>query len=190
MMVNNEMLNLIHISSQESMLIKSFENFYETLNHVKEFISIINSESKISIRLIDYFVTKFSKKNKSSYKINETVFNVYQSYKQQLKTFQKKNFDPFARGIRIPYFVGNSWIITTIGQLNFFKWFISKNILDYVIKNKEFIELDMNKNKKNKIEHKTKKTFKLYKKTENKIINNLPNPVVNNKNKQIIRVTF
>lgn len=172
--LNIKIHKIIQISSQENMLLKSFEKFYENLENINEFLSIINSKSKISIRLIDYFVTKYSKKNKISYKINEnnnSPFNIYQSYKQQLKAFQKKNFDPFARGIRIPYFLQNTCLITTIGQLNFFKWFISKEILTYVINNKHQIELDMNKNKKNKNEIKIKKPLKFYKKNEIKINN-------------------
>ena len=122
--LNIKMQDLIQISSHENMLLKTIEKFYESLNNVKDFIAIINSKSDISIRLIDYFITKYSKKNKISYKIENNIFNIYQSYKQQLKLFQKKNFDPFARGIRIPYYIENIWIITTIGQLNFYKWFI------------------------------------------------------------------
>jgi hypothetical protein len=191
--LNHMMNTYIKINSQESMLLKSIEPFYETLTYINDFISIINSESKISIRLIDYFVTKYAKKNKITYKINnDIIFNVYQSYKQQLKAFQKKNFDPFARGIRLPYYIDNIWIITTIGQLNFFKWFITKNILDYVNKNKDNIELDMNKNKKIKINSETKivRSNNIYKKQDIKfnVCNQSNNVFIKHKNN--IRVTF
>ena len=199
--LNNNMFQLIHISSQENLLLKSFEHFYENLDCYNDLIAIINSQTKvnkfkISIRLIDYFVTKYSKKNKITYKLNDNKntneliqFSIYQSYKQQLKVFQKKNFDPFARGTRIPYFINNNCIITTIGQLNFFKWFISKKIMDYVIKNKEAIELEINKSNKNKLVPKVKKLFKSYKKIEIKHIpiNNKMNIL---KNKTNILVTF
>ena len=189
--LNKKMQNLIQISSQENRLIKSIEDFYESLTNIKEFIGIINSKSDISIRLIDYFVTKYSKKNKISYKIDNNIFNIHQSYKQQLKHFQKKHFDPFARGIRMPYYVGYLWIITTIGQLNFYQWFISNKILDYVIKNKIIIESDMNKNKKNKMEIKIKKPKNIYKKIENKIQQPIIYPQqIKNKNSNKIIVTF
>jgi hypothetical protein len=189
--LNKKMQNLIQISSQENRLIKLVEHFYESLTNIKEFTGIINSKSEISIRLIDYFVTKYSKKNKISYKIDNNLFNIHQSYKQQLKNFQKKNFDPFARGIRIPYYVGNVWVITTIGQLNFYKWFISNKILEYIIKNKEIIEFDMNKNKKIKSE-KVKKPKNIYKKIETKIQQQIINPLqqIKNKNTNNITVTF
>jgi len=190
--LNKKMQSLIQISSQENRLIKLIENFYETLTNINEFIKIINSKSDISIRLIDYFITKYSKKNKISYKIENNIFNIYNSYKEQLKNFQKKNFDPFARGIRIHYYIDNIWIITTIGQLNFFQWFISNKLLEYIIKNKENIESDMNKNKKNKINKKIKKTKNIYKKYETKIQQPIINPQyeIKSKNNNTIIVTF
>jgi hypothetical protein len=161
--LNQEVFKNIQITSQENMIIKSLEKFYEDNYNIELFISIINSQSKISIRLIDHFVTKYSKTNKINYKLKENdveqIFNVHTSYKQQLKAFQKKHFDPFSRGDRIPYFMNDICIITTIGQLNFFRWFISKKIYDYILTNHDLIEYDMNKN--NKIENNKKnKTIK------------------------------
>jgi hypothetical protein len=147
--LNQLILNDIKITSQENIILKSLYIFYENINNVNILISIINSNLNLSIRLINYFVTKFTKYNKISYKITdnniESSFNIYTSYKQQLKIYQKKYFDPFSRGDRIPYFLGNTCIITTIGQLNFFKWFISKQILDSLKKYYSIIEIEMNK---------------------------------------------
>jgi predicted N-acyltransferase len=68
--LNNKVFKIIQISSQESLLLKSIDKFYENLdvNSYDDFIQILNSQNKnnvktkISIRLIDYFVTKYSKK--------------------------------------------------------------------------------------------------------------------------------
>jgi hypothetical protein len=164
--LNLEVLKNIQMTSHENMIIKSLESFYENDENSKLFISIVDyesSESSMSIRLIDHFVTKYSKNNKVDYKFVENdvehSFNVYASYKQQLKAYQKKHFDPFSRGDRIPYFIKNSCVITTIGQLNFFKWFISKKVYDYVMEHQEIIENDMNKkNKNDKIQTNISKT--------------------------------
>jgi len=193
-MLNNKILSKINASSIETHILKSLENFYINHENYSILLQIINTDTFISIRLIDYFITKFSKHNKINLKINniENVLNIYISYKQQLKIYQKKYFDPFSRGDRIPYFLGNICIITTIGQLNFFKWFLSKNIYNYMLYNKAVIENDMNifnKINKNKIKKETKKNNKI---KLNKIINN--NFIKNNNeniniNKNII-VTF
>jgi hypothetical protein len=151
--LNNIILNNINITSHESNIIKSFENFYQTNENTYIFLDLISSKSNISIRLIDHFITKYSKTHKICYKLNENnsehSFNVYSSYKQQLKSYQKKYFDPFSRGERIPFFINDTCIITTISQLNFFKWFISKKIYDYILLNQSSIDNDMNQ--KNRI---------------------------------------
>ena len=51
-------------------------------------------------------------------------------------------------GLGSTFFLDQDCIITTIGQLNFFKWFISKNAYQYVEKNLSKIESEMNKSKK------------------------------------------
>ena len=168
--VNKEVISIIGLTPQELILMKPFEIFNK--NYINENIlyNILNSESIISIRLIDYFITKYAKNNKIVINIIEnnieTPINVFLSYKQQLKIYKKKYFDPFSRGNRIPYFMDNSCIITTIGQLNFFKWFFSKKIYDYIINNKKIIETSMN----TKILTNTK-TLKLDKKQHLQTIN-------------------
>ena len=144
--MNKNIFENIHITSQEYIILKSIENFYENTNNINKFLKVLNGQLEdknntntftLSIRLIDYFITKYSKNNKICYKINNNNIiqniNVYISYKQQLKIYQKKNFDPFSRGYRIPYFLNETCIITTISQLNFFKWFFSNGIYEYIL---------------------------------------------------------
>lgn len=179
--INQEVLKNIQISSQENMLIRSLEKFYMNVKNMHIILPIINGESNISMRLIDFFVTNYSKKFRVTYNINEngnnTIFNVYSSYKSQLKAYNKKYFDPFSRGNRIPFFFPDDCIITTIGQLNFFKWFISKKIIDYVTENLEKIELSLASSKKT-----VKTTKKKKKKLNNKLNYNIVNyNTINNK---------
>ena len=203
--LNHKVLKNIQITSQENMIIKSLEKFYEDDKNVDIFLDIINLESIMSIRLIDYFVTKYSKNNKINYKIldndnitkkSDQLFNVYSSYKQQLKAYQKKHFDPFSRGDRIPYFVKDTCIITTIGQLNFFKWLISKNIYNYIKSNYETIQNEMNKKKNKKIQllkpKKINKYQNIYIQQNIKQIknNNLVKPLEQKKDKIIVSFCF
>ena len=113
-------------------------------------IDIIEGRSAISLRLLDWFVTNFAKKNNTSYDIIDKdnslkKFIVYIDYKSQLKAYSKKQFDPFCRRERISFYDhDNNEIETTVGQLNFFRWAIENNIVDYVEKNLSIIENDMN----------------------------------------------
>ena len=164
---NIEMFKIIQLTSQELLKLKGNEEFYDINENSQKFISIISGDSQISIRLIDHFVTKYSKYNKCNFKLSENgkenVFNVYYDYKNQLKHYQKTHFDPFSRGDRIPFFMGDTCLITTIGQLNFFRWFISKKIFDYLVFKKDEVFDDMNKKNKNdkKIVNKISKQIKI-----------------------------
>ena len=127
-----------------------FKYYSENNNH-KILNNILNSD--LSLRIIDWFVTNYSKKNDIYYYIKDkkinpneegTYVNIYQSYKTQLKSYSKKKFDPFCRRERMNFKCGELDIQTTIGQLNFFKWAIDNHICDYINLYKERIELDMN----------------------------------------------
>ena len=114
-------------------------------------LKIITGDSKISLRIVDWFATNYAKKYYTLYVIEGTVdnitrrFKVYDDYKLKLKAYSKARFDPFCRWdrINIPYTNGN-FIETTIGQLNFFKWAIENNIIDFIKANYSDIEGDMN----------------------------------------------
>lgn len=164
---------MINIKSKENILLESLIKYYNDNDNLKSIIPIITGKSYISLRTIDWFITNFSLKNNIVYQINKnnnTVnFNVYNSYKNQLKAFNKRYFDPFCRVNKnniikkIMFQIDdNQYVQTTIGQINFFKWAIEYNILEYILNNYESIYSDMNKKeiktikKKNKIENKTK----------------------------------
>jgi len=110
-------------------------------------LRIINGESKISLRIIDWFATNYAKKYYTVYEIPNTGrrFKVYVDYKLKLKAYSKKRFDPFCRWDRItvPYKDGK-YIQTTIGQLNFFKWALENNVIRFIEENYSNIEKDMN----------------------------------------------
>ena len=137
-------------NTQKDMLLQNLMTFYENREYLKQTISIINGESKISLRIIDWFVTNYAKKNFTVYGLTDyrdepMRFKVYNDYKLKLKAYSKKNFDPFCRWdrISIPY-DGDNYMETTIGQLNFFKWVIEHKILGYIEANYQDIESDMN----------------------------------------------
>lgn len=136
-------------STQNDLLLNKLLQWYSVDNRLSDVISLINGETSISLRIIDWFVTNYSKKNYTVYDIEKNGmkqrFKVYVDYKLKLKAYSKKRFDPFCRWerITIPYKDDTS-IQTTIGQLNFFKWCIENKILKYIEDNYSTIENDMN----------------------------------------------
>lgn len=145
---------------ENNVLLNSLQTYYTDNKNASKLIEILKEENKISLRIIDWFVTNYSKKNNTYYTIFETPtkkktfvcennkilkqFNTYFAYKSQLKSFSKKKFDPFCRRNRIMFDCNGSEIETTVGQLNFFKWAIDNLIIDYIKNNYSEIENDMN----------------------------------------------
>lgn len=130
---------------ENNLLLKSLIRYYkQNDDSLQELINIIKNDKDISLRIIDWFVTNYSKKKNVFYDVKNDNFNVYYSYKTQLKSFSKKNFDPFCRRNRIMVEFHDKKIETTIGQLNFFKWAIENNIMNYIKQNYKNIEQDMN----------------------------------------------
>jgi hypothetical protein len=131
-------------------------------------LPIILQKTRLSLRLLDWFVTNYCKKYNINYPlVDETkgivLFFPYKNYKLQLKAYSKKFCDPFCRRERVIFDYSQNKIIkynentqlelneeqqiiiTTIGQLNFFKFAIQSGIINYTNENIDNIESDMNK---------------------------------------------
>jgi hypothetical protein len=139
------------LTTQNSLLLDNLMKFYKRDGNMEKILPIINGESEVSLRLIDWFATNYSKKNYTVYPLEDSAgvtkrFKVYIDYKLKLKAYSKKRFDPFCRWerINIPY-NNDSYIQTTIGQLNFFRWALENKIIDYIQNNLISINNDMNK---------------------------------------------
>jgi len=142
------------IHCKQDLLMKSLSDFFYKKKNIDIMLPIINSKSNISLRIIDWFVTNYSKKKNILYNLqyvknkqpNIIRFVVYLNYKAQLKAYSKKQFDPFCRRDRISFFYeDDKELTTTVGQLNFFRWAIEHKVLNYIIDNLKDIEDDMNK---------------------------------------------
>lgn len=186
------------INTQNDLLMANLMEFYNNdKTHLFKMMRIINGESKISLRIVDWFVTNYAKKyytiyelpnNHNNTNINSTNievirFKVYNDYKLKLKAYSKKRFDPFCRWERIsvPY-DNENFMETTIGQLNFFKWAIENRIINYIEDNYESIEIDMNE--RNSIS-KRKQSLENQEDLENISISNLDNSKTRKKREEL-----
>ena len=220
------------LTGKQFLLLIPLTRFYCEKSNIQKLKNILDGKSKLSLRLVDWFVTNYSKKNLVMYNLKKIIakyqlkdnfiedknknknknkninikdkcvlsdvdsgvdvetteyysdyFNVFNNYRAQLKSLNKKNFDPFCRRERIKFFHGKTesdYIITTVGQLNFFKWSIENYILEYIEENISEIENDMNYFTYNKfVDEKTKKK-PLY---DTQIVNIKPKRKYNKKKK-------
>lgn len=150
----------------KDLLLSSLTEFYnENPEHKENLKAIIDGEHKLSLRLIDWFVTHYSKSSNVIYWVDKTSYqifeeypyeladnkqykriNIYMDYRAQLKSYAKINFDSFRRHNRITFILDlqqNKFIETTVGQLNFFRWIFKNGILDYIDCHYDYIYQDM-----------------------------------------------
>jgi hypothetical protein len=134
-----------------NMLEKFFQN--QPDKEIKRMIDIINGSNTVSLRFLDWFVTRYCYLYKLSISINtpyikENNFNINISYKAQLKSYKKKYFDPFRRKKKFFFIIEKNnnklVILTTIGQLNFFRWAISNDVINYTETNYKNIIVKFN----------------------------------------------
>lgn len=159
----------------QELLLSSLNNFYNKNTDFKLLLkSIVNGNHKLSLRLIDWLITHYSKNKNIFYWIdvnnnnyiyyqlpnidnnNIKKINIYNDYRAQLKSYSKLNFDTFRRHERISFYIDNNeFIETTVGQLNFFRWVFNNNIINYVLDNYDIIYNSMINSNKNTTKNNT-----------------------------------
>jgi hypothetical protein len=125
-----------HIPCRRELLVMSLVKYYNGIKDkavLKKLVDTMQGNGEYSLRLIDVFVTNYAKKHNTAYMLDGQEFLVYLNYKSQTKAYSKKLFDPFCRHDRIIFQCeGVDDFLTTVGQMNFFRWAHEKGILDYI----------------------------------------------------------
>lgn len=139
----------------QSLLLTSLTTHYTNNPKHREILyDIIQGKSKLSLRILDWFVTHYAKNTDIIYWINDAEntflekypdgqtnqdlrkFHLYLKYRAELQSYTKMYFDPFRRHERITFILETTpemkTIETTIGQLNFFRWALRNHVLEYI----------------------------------------------------------
>lgn len=153
--INNMTQRNYHMTAEESKMQRliDFFKYRYNLEILLEFIQKEQKRNKLSLRLIDWFVTNYAKQYGTIYDIRKSnghidKFFVWYEYQAEAGSEKKRYFDPFRRGrkngkiIELEYEQGKT-LETTIGQLSFFRWAIKNKVIDYVRKNVDEIYNDM-----------------------------------------------
>ena len=110
--------------------------------------AVVPSQKRVSLRVLDWLVTNFSKKNRIIYTLHLpngkcVPFNLYLQYKSSLNRYKRHVFDPFRRHKRVYFMFNNTMYSTTVGQLNFMHWAFEHQIVQYAQSRMTEIEADM-----------------------------------------------
>ena len=115
--------------SNDELLLLFMHRFFKKESHMATLKRLVANERKqISLRLIDWVITIYSKHCPIVYSKNGCLYNMHNSYRTSLRAYGKKRFDAFRRNSRIDF----NGVTTTPGQLNFVRWAISTGVMDYL----------------------------------------------------------
>jgi hypothetical protein len=126
--------------SRSDLLLGSIQEFYSKKENSDFLRDILEKRNGISLRNLEWFITNYSKGNNLTYNTKDgKMFTVHCAYKSSLDGYSKKLFDPFCRTQKFDYKIPNSQseVQTTVAQLNFIKWCIKNNIIEYILSNKQ-----------------------------------------------------
>lgn len=144
-----------------------FKKEYHLLRRVREFYArddnarrlqadvlpiVEQRHERVSLRLLDWLVTNYSKCRPVQYEWDQKPYNVYEDYQRHLTAHNKRLFDPFQRRDRVRFRCAATAdgayqereLVTTIGQLNFFQWALQHGVVQYAVEHAREIEAHMN----------------------------------------------
>ena len=133
------------LSRSDEVLLESVLEWYnEDPSRVDNFLAIVKRKNGMSLRVIDWLVTNFSKTNSVILETDGIPRDLNRDYQKNLSAYNKRNMDPFARRNKITIKIhGKETRNSTVGQLNFFRWFLKNNIIGFLNKNKSVVENHM-----------------------------------------------
>lgn len=152
------------MENKSQKLLSSLREYYSNKRKLLLIDSIIHAnpnKDNVSLRLVDWLITNYSKSKNIVYYVNDKPFNIHQSYKNMLKAYSKRLFDPFRRHDRVFLEYDDFKLETTVAQLSFFRWAIENNVLKYALQHKDEIKENMDihtRHRNKKAEEKNKRT--------------------------------
>lgn len=143
--LQNELVSYFTPEKIENILIPILSQRGMPSSHRSQSPESHKSKCRISLRLLDWFVTNYSK-NKSvhfMHPVKKKPINVFSMYKKFLRGYKRTLFDPFRRKAIVCFMWKGRIYNTTVGQLNFLKFCDNYAILDYTMEHHDEIDENM-----------------------------------------------
>jgi len=138
------------IQARAEQRLREVAPFYTDEIMMSLLVPVITQNFDVSLRALDWFAVNFTKKHKIVCKVNlgngrSDVINIFSHYRDQLRHWRRRMFDPFRRRERIFFHhpVDGAILETTIGQLNFLMWSHNFGIIEQARAHLPAIEEDM-----------------------------------------------
>lgn len=148
---------IANLDHTERELHRLMENWW-TIDRIKQILlPCINQSSPVSLRLLDWIVTNYSKEYRLVLHHQKYSIHVHEQYRNAMHTWGCKYFAPFRRGNKVVFIFKNEHYSTTLGQLNFMHWCSRTGLLDYALDHLEEIRDHMQYHSKLKQRRKSKR---------------------------------
>ena len=85
------------LNNKQDLIMISIRKFYNDKNNITELLPIVNGSSKLSLRIIDWFVTNYSKKNNVIYYIPRKKTSLKNKYSSEATDVYSEPFIVYIR---------------------------------------------------------------------------------------------
>lgn len=151
--IQNTFLKYDDLNPSEKALHDELKEFYSNNNYIEDILQPLNTENhRLSLRLINWVVTNYVRVQGVRYAVNDIMVDIHANYQSQLNHWKKNLFDPFRRNRRFLWPLSDGeYMITTLSQLNFFRWCIQYHVLNFILAHQQEMEAEMKKHEKKTI---------------------------------------
>jgi hypothetical protein len=129
-------------------LFKSLDDFF-TEEHLRDIMIPIQTQQRpVRLRTLEYLITAYARPDVHNVEYLRTPednfpWKLYRNYQDLLEYNNKRTFDPFRRGQKFPFRKGSTEVVTTVAQLNFFRWAIQNKVIDWALMHAQEINTEM-----------------------------------------------
>ena len=142
-----------------NLLERKLRTFFDDSSRATIAIAVLTDRSTYPKRTIDWYITTYTRRHSVFIQTpSGRLVDLHSSYKAQLKSFSKRQFDIFKRGTEIVFKLNDTTCHTTIAQLNFARWFIDFGVYKHFSENKRAIEEEMKTQAKSRHTRTSKKS--------------------------------
>lgn len=147
--------------TKDSLILNKLQARYRNDKEMKRWFLTFIQKPSVSLRTIEWLASSYSKRYNVSYYVKRAdgtrfLFHMHSSYKSQIKAYTRNNFDPFRRKtsmtIHLPSLQTSpqpgDTSLTTLSQVNFFRWVFEYNVIEYALKNLDSIQKDIESREK------------------------------------------
>lgn len=147
------------MNDASGLLEHKLRTFFNDSSRANIALSVLTDRVTFPKRTIDWYITTYTRRHSTFIETpSGRLVDLHSSYKAQLKSFSKRNFDIFKRGKEVVFDLNGTPCHTTIAQLNFARWFIAFAVYAHFSQHKHEIENEMKEQAKSRNTRTSKKS--------------------------------